>query len=238
MNANKLIRWSRRAAITLFDDWRWRDGRCAPRWLGSPSGGAYVDVSRLNADSIVYSFGIATEISFDRAIIQETGCKVFGFDPDPRSEAWLKRPEIWVPERFTFARLALDAETCRRTFYMTDIEHMTGGLGQTDNEEKIDADCRTLEDIMAMYGHTWIDYLKLDIEAAEYPVLEAWLKRYDRLPVGQLWIEFHPNGRDRTEAMSKSLARRLEKIGMVAAYRNYFRAPNNYLLLNKSGPSR
>ena len=39
----------------------------------------------LNKESIVYSFGIGKEISFDLAIIEEFGLSVNAFDPTPNS---------------------------------------------------------------------------------------------------------------------------------------------------------
>jgi len=234
MNINKIIKWTRRAATSAFCDFRWKSRECNPQWVGSPSGGAYVDLSRLCKDSIIYSFGIATEISFDRAIIKETGCNVYGFDPDPRSEAWLNRSETWVPPEFHFSRIALDSTSGHRPFFITDIERMTGGFSPGMDSEQIDADCLTLADIMKRYSNEWVDYIKMDVESAEYPIIESWLNQYDQLPVGQLWIEFHPNGRDRTESTSKSLVKSLSRIGMVPGYRNYFRQPNNYLLINKN----
>ena len=234
MNVKKLAKWGRRAAISLCTDWKWRRHGLSPVWLGSPSGGAYVDVRRLGPDSVVYSFGIATEISFDRAIIEATGCQVWGFDPDPRSTQWLHAPERHVPEQFHFSELALATESREYVFHTTDIERMSGSLSRGyDAGEDIRVQGKTLKDIMASFHHERVDCLKLDIEGAEYEVLESWLREYDVLPVGQLWLEFHPAGQNLTEADSFALARRLEKIGMVPGWRNYFRCPNNLLLVNE-----
>lgn len=234
MNLKKLLKWGRRASISFFADWKWRRRGLSPVWLGSPSGGAYVDVSRLTPDSIVYSFGIATEISFDRAIIEAVGCQVWGFDPDPRSNYWLHAPERYVPEKFHFEELALATESKEYIFHTTDIEHMSGSLSQTYGDgEDIRVQGKKLEDIMAAHCHTRVDFLKMDIEGAEYEVLNAWVERYDTLPVGQLWLEFHPGGLKLTERDSMALVRKLAKIGMVPGWRNYFRCPNNLLLVNE-----
>jgi FkbM family methyltransferase len=234
MKINKIAKWIRRGIVSIVHDAEWRNKDCRVEWIGSPSGGAYVDLSLLNSDSIVYSFGIATEISFDRAIIKKTGCKVIGFDPDPRSEAWLNEPDRWVPPEFQFQRIALDSVSGKRAFYMTDIERMTGGFQGGASAAQIEAECLTLADIMKLHSHTWIDYLKLDVESAEYDIIQAWLEQYEQLPVGQIWIEFHPGNRRDKEPESIRLAKELERLGMVAGYRNYFRHPNNYLLINRS----
>lgn len=235
MNAKKLLKWGRRALVAGCTDWKWKKAGLNPVWLGSPSGGAYVAVKLLNAESVVYSFGIATEISFDRAIIEATGCHVWGFDPDPRSAQWLRAPERHVPEKFHFSELALAMHTQEYAFHTTDIERMSGSLARGyDDEQVIHVQGKNLKDIMAANNHTRVDYLKMDIEGAEYDVLNAWLDEYDVLPVKQLWLEFHPGGQNKTERDSMELVRKLAKIGMVPGWRNYFRTPNNLLLVNSN----
>jgi FkbM family methyltransferase len=229
----KTGKWARRAAISLFADRYWRHPGVTPVWVGSLSGGAYADLRFLNDRSVVYSFGIATEISFDRAIIQETGCQVFGFDPDPRCSRWLNQPERWVPPGFHFSELALSAVSGTFPFHMTDIELMSGSLTREyQNGFTAKVNCMTLRDIMSDKGHDLVDYLKLDIQGAEYDVLEAWRTDYQTLPVKQLWLEFFPDGKKWTEKDSTAWVRRLAALGMEPGYRNYFRYPQNYLLIN------
>ena len=235
MHFKKLIKWGRRAIVSGCTDWKWKKSGLNPAWLGSPSGGAYVAVKLLNPDSVVYSFGIATEISFDRAIIEATGCQVWGFDPDPRSTQWLHAPERYVPQNFHFSELALAPKSQEYVFHTTDIECMSGSLSRGyDDEQVIRVQGKSLKDIMSANSHERVDYLKMDIEGAEYDVLNAWLDEYDVLPVKQLWLEFHPGGQNKTERDSFALVRKLRKIGMVPGWRNYFRTPNNLLLINQS----
>ena len=233
MRPRKIAKWMRRLAVSCLADRRWRRRGFHPAWVGSPSGGARVDLGALNERSVVYSFGIATEISFDRALIEATGCSVYGFDPDPRCARWLNEPGRWVPPQFHFSEIALGAVTGAFPFHMTDIEKMTGSLACDFEEgQTVQVRCPTLRDLMASRGHGSVDYLKPDIEGAEFGVLEAWLSEYETLPVRQLWLEFHPDGKARTEKASRQLARRLSKIGMEPGYRDYFRCPNNYLMIN------
>ena len=203
-------------------------------WLGSLSGGAYIDLTKLNASSVVYSFGIATEISLDRAIIEHTRAQVWGYDPDPRSTQWLQALERWVPPEFHFKEVALGTKSGRFTFHTTDIECMTGSLSRSvGTGENIQVQAMTLSELMASNGHEVVDYLKMDIEGTEYEVLDAWLSEYGLLPVRQLWVEFHPGGTNKTQKNTNALIRNLEKIGMVPGFRNYLRCPNNILLANK-----
>jgi hypothetical protein len=55
------------------------------KWNGNTYGGFYVHPDALSKNSIVYSFGIGEDISFDKAIIENHKCHVFAFDPTPKS---------------------------------------------------------------------------------------------------------------------------------------------------------
>jgi hypothetical protein len=57
--------------------------------LGTEYGRHTVCTDRLGPDSIVYSFGLGEDISFDLELIERTGATVYGFDPTPRSIAWV-----------------------------------------------------------------------------------------------------------------------------------------------------
>lgn len=59
--------------------------KCPTAWYGNTYGGFYVCPDHLNAQSIVYSVGIGRDISFDKAILVQHNCQVFGFDPTPNS---------------------------------------------------------------------------------------------------------------------------------------------------------
>lgn len=58
--------------------------------LGTEYGGYGVALERLAPGALVYSFGLGEDISFDLALMQRLDCQVFGFDPTPRSIAWVR----------------------------------------------------------------------------------------------------------------------------------------------------
>ena len=51
-------------------------------------------------NAIVYSFGVGSNVSWDSAIIERFGCKVWGFDPTPRSIEWFNKTPM--PGRLSF----------------------------------------------------------------------------------------------------------------------------------------
>ena len=54
----------------------------------------------ISEQSIVYSFGIGDDISFDRLLIERYGCQIFGFDPTPHSVEWMNSQQL--PDEFHF----------------------------------------------------------------------------------------------------------------------------------------
>src|SRR6187551_1706758 len=58
--------------------------------LGTEYGGYAVLEGSVDADSVVYSLGLGEDISFDLALMELAQCKVYGFDPIPRSVAWVR----------------------------------------------------------------------------------------------------------------------------------------------------
>ncbi|MCX6262782.1 MAG: hypothetical protein NTY95_18425, partial [Bacteroidia bacterium] len=74
--------------------------KCKYIWYGNRYGGFYVCPEFLNRNSIIYSFGIGEDISFDKAMIENHDCQVFGFDPTPKSINWVKSQNL--PAKFNF----------------------------------------------------------------------------------------------------------------------------------------
>jgi hypothetical protein len=62
--------------------------------------------------------------------------------------------------------------------------------GMTVAARTVSAPVQTLRDFMDELGHDYLDILKIDIEGAEYGVLEG-LIRDDYMPFTQLLIEYH-----------------------------------------------
>ena len=79
----------------------------------------------------------------------------------------------------------------------------------------LEARVDTLEAWMRQRGHVWIDVLKLDVEGAEYSVLEDLAQR-DVLPFSQLLVEFHqrwlPDQRRHQRLLARLQARGVRKV--------------------------
>ena len=54
------------------------------KWYGTKHAGFFVYTKFLNSDSVLYSFGVGEDISFDEELISEFNCIIYAFDPTPK----------------------------------------------------------------------------------------------------------------------------------------------------------
>lgn len=189
-------------------------------WYGKLFSGFFVCPDYLNENSIVYSFGIGEDISFDEEIISKHKCKVFGFDPTPKSIEWIKKYNI--SENFFFKNYGISSITGKVDFYLPkNSNHVSGSSVIQDNvnsNEKIEVEMKTLTDIMIELGHNQIDVLKMDIEGAEYEVLENIIN--SNIKIHQILVEFHDryikNGKQKTKEIIEKLKSNNYKIFAIS----------------------
>ena len=168
--------------------------------LGSPFAGWYVPMDLINSDSKCYCFGCGEDISFDLALIKRFGCQVFSFDPTPRSiqhvHNLIDNAQQGIPtsinnqsdffytvttkqlERLKFYEYGVWNENNILKFYApkneTNVSHSLVNLQGTSTY--FEARCFTVGTIMEMLKHDSVDVIKLDIEGAEYNVIESFLE--------------------------------------------------------------
>lgn len=183
------------------------------QWIGNSYGGFYLANNSINKDSIIYSIGIGEDVSFDLEIIEKYNCKVFAFDPTPKSVNWVNKNVS--NNNFNFSPTGISKEKGSRLFYLPkDNKHVSGSLEKisTVNEEKaVELEFDTLKNQMIKNKHHKIDLLKMDIEGSEYDVIDSILN--EKIEIDQILVEFHPhlvqNGRKKT----KSSIIKLESFG-------------------------
>jgi FkbM family methyltransferase len=157
---------------------------------GSGYGGWWVHQAGIDREAVVYSVGIGTDITFDLSLIERYGVTVHAFDPTPGSIAYLERQSL--PPEFRWRQVGLaNFDGAARFLPPADPTHISHTLlqdGRTD-ARAIDVEVRRLSTVMSELGHEAVDLLKMDIEGAEYDVLDDILDH--RLPVRQILVEFH-----------------------------------------------
>lgn len=157
--------------------------------LGTTYGGYAVVPAALHEGSVVYSFGVGQDASFDLALIERFGATVHAFDPTPRSLAWVEQ-QSWPPQ-FRFHPLGVAAADGTLTLHPPpDPSHVSfSPVARKGGGEAVEVPVRTVRSLMAELGHDRVDLLKADIEGAEYEVIDDLLAHGPR--PGQLLLEFH-----------------------------------------------
>jgi FkbM family methyltransferase len=178
--------------------------------LGSDYGGWKVPVDLLGPNPIVYSLGVGTDVTFDLAVIDRCGAEVFAFDPTPAAIRHVEKVASGM-EKFRFLPLGIWSEDTEIKFFAPrraeeDVSHSAVNLQGT--QDFFMAKVITLRSAIKMLGHHLIDYLKMDIEGAQFEVLKSALR--DRVPFRILGVEI-----DQPSMLSRAvdLLKRLDAAG-------------------------
>lgn len=156
---------------------------------GARSGVWTVCPTGLGCGSVVYSFGVGDNIAWELALMKRFGVTVHAFDPTPASVAWIGGQEL--PARFHFHPLGIAAHDGTLSFRPP--RHADGfncrAIFDGSDAAGMALPVRRLATLMAELGHRRLDVLKMDIEGAEYGVLQDMLAGP---PLAQqLLVEFH-----------------------------------------------
>ncbi len=186
---------------------------CKKDTLGSAYGSHTVNLEGLSADSVVYSGGIGEDISFDLAMIERTGATVHAFDPTPRSLEWLKTQEL--PEKFHVHGHGLASFDGTAMFSPPKnpdhISHTILDRAETSSDA-FEVQLHRLSTVAKELGHDVIDVLKLDVEGAEYDILDD-LEKGD-LVVNQMLIEFHHQFDSIPFGRTQAAVKQIENMGL------------------------
>ncbi len=166
----------------------------------------------LESDSVVYSLGVGDSIDLDMDLIHRYNLTVHAFDPTPYSLEWVEGLEL--PQNFQFHPWAAAGEDgSLRLFRRINKRGRKSGVMWTaegdagDDTDFIDAPAYTIATIMQKLGHERVDLLKVDVEGAEYAILDG--LRDVASPPTQLLVEYHHRfpgiGKERTAASIEAL---------------------------------
>ncbi len=145
--------------------------------IGSDYGGFLVPGGMIDENWIIYSAGVGEDITFDLGLINQFGCNVFAFDPTPRAINYVRENEA-VDDQFHFLPLALwNCATTLKFYAPANPNHVSHSIvNMQATAQFFRAKCDSLQGLMKHNGHKRIHLLKLNIEGAEYEVLDDLLK--------------------------------------------------------------
>lgn len=179
--------------------------------LGEGSGAWRVCPTTLGSGSVVYSFGVGNDISFDLALIDRFDVELHAFDPTPRSVEWVRSQSL--PERFHFHPVGIYDRDGMMTFHPPSrsdyVSYSVVARGVLD--DVVEVPVQRLETILDDLGHSRVDLVKLDVEGAEYAVIDDLVAR--SVPIAQLLVEFHDQWREFGAEHTKAAVRALTNAG-------------------------
>jgi len=209
-------------------------------WVGSQTHGYCVPEGLLGPGSTCYAVGAGEDITFDTELAQRFGCRVRVVDPTPEGrdhfrlvQAKVEAGEaLWSangePFRYRIERerLALlnlveigvwDRATLMRFWEPTRDNYPSHSVTMFQESGRyLELPVDRLGAIMAAQGDAAIDLLKLEIEGAEYRVIETLIE--DRLDIKAIAVEYdevwHVKGRSRAHLFRiRASTRRLQDAG-------------------------
>jgi FkbM family methyltransferase len=191
LGLKETVTYAKRAVRVLRrqDLWPARQARCKTLWIGNSGARWCICPDHLSASSVVYSFGVGKDISFDLALIARFGLPLHAFDPTPQSIDWLKSQDL--PREFRFHPYGIaDFDGACAFLPPENPGHVSYSMVQrSSTRQAVQVPVQRLGTTMQMLGHERLDLLKMDIEGAEYAVLADMLA--NRIVVRQLLVEFH-----------------------------------------------
>jgi len=193
------------------DVWQGSQIECAHVCLGNDRASWYVCPNGLSPSSVVYSFGVGEDVSFDLELSRRFGLCVNAFDPTPRSVEWVSRQAL--PENFVFHAYGVaDFDGLTKFHPPVNPTHVSHTLLSRETPwPAIEVPVHRLATIVKRLGHERIDLLKMDIEGAEYSVLNDLLS--SRIVVNQLLVEFHHRWPEVGPKKTKQAIRELNSAG-------------------------
>lgn len=163
---------------------------CVKQRFGADHGGWDVVTSNIDMQSIVYSLGVGENASFDKALIEKYNLIIHAFDPTPNSIKWVKRQGF--SKNFIMHEYGIAAVDENISFYPPEKAGYTSYTildRPSAKANAISVPVKRLSTVMKELGHDHIDILKMDIEGAEYEVINDIFKS-DIRPQ-QILVEFH-----------------------------------------------
>jgi FkbM family methyltransferase len=216
---------------------RWREWRLPRGYerLGTRYGGWWLDTRTIGTNPLLIDCGLGVDISFPVAFLRRfPAAQVIGLDPNPRSLAYCR---AHCPPRMEILSNAIwinSGETL--SFHLPrsqeDLPEGADGVsGSLDPSHEyveggtlIETQTIDLKSILTRVGRSECDVLKLDIEGAEYPLLEALTESGGICAARQVLVEFHHGVTRHSLSDTIQIVERLGAMGYTLAHvegRNY-----------------
>ncbi len=207
---------------------------CNVVYLGNAGTSWPVCPEALPEQPLVYSFGVGEDVSFDLELIRRFHARIHAFDPTPRSVAWIAAQQL--PANFHFHACGIaDKDGVCSFLPPANPAHVSHTMiVRQSAAPSRELSVKRMRTFLSELQHARIDLLKMDIEGAEYDVIQDLIA--SGIVVKQLLVEFHHRWKEISLSKTKDAIRNLN----AAGYQIFAVSPNGeeYGFLNFDGPLR
>jgi FkbM family methyltransferase len=189
------------------------------QWAGNQYGGFFIIPELLSEKSIVYSFGIGEDISFDEYLMNKYNCNIYAYDPTPKSKVFIQNNKMSPLFHFFDTGIA-DYDGISK-FYLPENDEFVSCTtynrwGYDEQEIKpVEVNVKRLLSLMEDNNHKEIDLLKMDIEGSEYAVIKDIIN--SDIPIKQICLEVHHHFKGIGIKKTKEMVEALNKAGFMIA---------------------
>jgi FkbM family methyltransferase len=157
----------------------------------------YIYLEKFNANSTIVDVGCADDPDFSIFIMNKYDCKCFGIDPTKKHFEALNNVELNYKNKFKHLPYAVATENGKLIFHESE-NNTSGSLlvkhtnVKNDLVTSYEVDTINLVELKRLILDKGgkINFLKLDLEGAEYKLLEN-ITPMDLNDIEQIFIEFH-----------------------------------------------
>lgn len=155
----------------------------------------YLFFERFNSNSVIIDAGCGFQADFSCALIKDYNLHAFGIDPTLKHKPFLAELEIKNNGKFKHVPVAITKNNGKITFNET-LDNESGSI-LAEHKNILHDSIRTYEvesmNLLSLIDHLKlkeVDLLKLDLEGAEFELLNS-ISKEELLPFKQIFIEFH-----------------------------------------------
>lgn len=194
----------------------------------------YIFIDKFNCRSTIIDVGCGYEADFSLYMIEKYGLRSFGIDPTRKHAKFLEALSKEKKGKFHFFPLAVTSQDGKISFNES-AENESGSIlrdhinVKKDTVFSYEVESVTLSGLLLRLGLDRADYIKLDIEGAEYELIQKTdAKTLEKF--NQIFIEFHHHCLDRySEKNTKDVVKHMRKEG----FKNFSFDGRNYLFYRK-----
>ena len=156
---------------------------------------SFIFIDKLNEKSVAIDIGCAEDADLSKLLINKYNLKCYGIDPTKKHSEELLKLQNSSNNLFEYHQYAITTKDECLTFYESNINQsgslISNHINVTNNNiTKYKVQGMSLPSLFKKLDLEKIDLLKLDIEGAEYNLLDA-ININDLDKVDQIFIEFH-----------------------------------------------